>query len=136
ILGSLLPGALSTTPPRPTRPFWSSDLVDRARIYAGRLKKDHSNRAHRLRTMTIALQFSPDPFPVSLARRPPCDRLECAPPRSVSCRRDSTGNGASCAIPSLKGAYFLFFSTPHSTVRDLIRHTVRDQNQRLRTDLR
>ncbi|KAL1724262.1 hypothetical protein EV715DRAFT_244745 [Schizophyllum commune] len=96
MLGSLLPGALSTTPPRPTRPVWSSDLVDRGRI----------------------------------------GRLRCAPPRSVSCRRDSMGNGASCAIQRLEGAYFLFFSTPHSTVRDLIRHRVRDQNQRLRTDLR
>ncbi|KAI5892705.1 uncharacterized protein SCHCODRAFT_02501945 [Schizophyllum commune H4-8] len=135
MLGSLLPGALSTTPPRPTRSFWSSDLVDRARIYAGRMKEGHSNRAHRLRTMTIALQ-SFSSLPRSLARRPPCDRLECAPPRSVSCRRDSTGNGASRTIEGLKGAYFLFFSTPHSTVRDLIRHKVRDQNQRLRTDLR
>ncbi|KAI5829083.1 hypothetical protein K523DRAFT_373175 [Schizophyllum commune Tattone D] len=124
MLGSLLPGALSTTPPRPTRPFWSSDLADRARIYAGMVKKDHSNRAHRLRTMTIALQFSPLP------------RSLCAPPRSVSCRRDSTGNGASCAIQSPKAPISLFFSTPHSTVRDLIRQKVRDQNQRLRTDLR
>ncbi|KAL1708252.1 hypothetical protein EV121DRAFT_254921 [Schizophyllum commune] len=96
MLGSQLPGALSTTPPRSTRPCWSSDLVDRARI----------------------------------------DRLRCAPPRSVSCRRDSTGNGASRAIQRLTSAYFLFFSTPHSTVRDLIQHKVRDQNQRLRTDLR
>ncbi|KAL1759355.1 hypothetical protein FB107DRAFT_257613 [Schizophyllum commune] len=86
MLGSLLPGALSTTPPRPTRPFWSSDLVDRARIYAGRMQEGHSNRAH--------------------PRRPAGRRL----------------------FPS--------FSTPHSTVRDLIRHKVRDQNQRLRTDLR
>ncbi|KAL1697129.1 hypothetical protein GGG16DRAFT_84772 [Schizophyllum commune] len=135
MLGSLLPGALSTTPPRPTRPCWSSDLVDRARIYAGRVKKDHSNRAHRLRTMTIALQFSPDPLPIpsaTAALRPAGVRATSLGLMQARYHRE----WCQPRYPEPKGAYFLFSSTPHSTVRNLIRHKVRDQNQRLRTDLR